>query len=361
MSVPPFFVSRRTLLSLAGLPMATRLSGGPPASAQGSTPVGTPIAGTPIVGTPAAVPAPRPMLPATVTDIDGNPVEITDVSRVVPLSGDIAEIVWTLGLAANVVGVDVSAVYPAGQWEALPKIGSERQLSAEGILSLNPTVVIGKEQAGPPPVIEQLRGAGVPVVILPEPRTIDAPVSKIRDVADALGLTVEGEVLAAQVQAQIDAAIAYAATADGAPVVLFLSVREGGVQLIGGQGSVADAVIQAAGGQDAGTLAGVRGFAPVSAEAVASSGAEAIVVPQSGVDSIGGVEALLVIPGVAQTPAGASGAFLVYDDLKLLGMTPRTGDMIRELAEGIHPELATDAADDPGAVGTPIPLATPAG
>jgi iron complex transport system substrate-binding protein len=210
-------------------------------------------------------------------------------------------------------------------------------------------------------VIEQLRGAGVPVVILPEPPTIEAPVSKIRDVADALGLTVEGEALATQVQEQIDAAIAYAATAESRPVVLFLYVREGGVQLIGGQGSVADAVIEAAGGQDAGNLAGVRGFAPVSAEAVAASGAEVIVVPQSGVDSIGGVEALLDIPGVAETPAGAAGAFLVFDDLKLLGMTPRTGDMILELAVSIHPELAGDIVMDPAPAGTPVPVGTPAG
>jgi iron complex transport system substrate-binding protein len=296
-----------------------------------------------------------------VTDLDGNAVEITDVSRIVPLSGDIAEIVWTLGLAANVVGVDVSAVYPAGQWDALPKIGFERQLSAEGILALNPTVIIGKEQAGPAPVIEQLRGAGVPVVILPEPPTIEAPVSKIRDVADALGLTVEGEALATQVQEQIDAAIAYAATAESRPVVLFLYVRGGGTQLIGGQGSVADAIIEAAGGVDAGVLAGVQGFVPVSAEALATAAPEIIVVPQSGVDSIGGLEALRDIPGVAQTPAASSGAFLVYDDLKLLGMTPRSGDMIRELAQGIHPELASDVAADPAPVGTPVQIATPAG
>lgn len=352
MSVPSFSVSRRTLLSLAGLPVAARLAGVSPVSAQEATP---------IVGTPAAIAAPTPVLPATVTDLDGNSVEITDVSRIVPLSGDIAEIVWTLGLSANVVGVDVSAVYPAGQWDALPKIGFERQLSAEGILALNPTVILGKEQAGPAPVIEQLRGAGVPVVIIPEPQTIEAPVSKIRDVADALGLTAEGEALATQVQTQIDVAIAYAATAESKPIVLFLYVRGGGTQLIGGQGSVADAIIEAAGGQDAGVLAGVQGFVPVSAEALATAAPEIIVVPQSGVESIGGIEALLDIPGVAQTPAGEAGAFLVYDDLKLLGMTPRTGDMILELAMGIHPELAGDIVMDAAPVGTPVQVATPAG
>src|SRR4051812_13625463 len=44
-----------------------------------------------------ATPAPAPQLPVTVTDVAGNDVTVTDVSRIVPLSGDIAEIVYDLG------------------------------------------------------------------------------------------------------------------------------------------------------------------------------------------------------------------------------------------------------------------------
>jgi iron complex transport system substrate-binding protein len=288
---------------------------------------------------PAASPAAEPQLPATVTGVDGQTVTVEDVSRIVPLSGDIAEILWTLGLGDKIVGVDVSAVYPPEVMGPLPKIGFERQLSAEGILSLEPTLVIGKEQAGPPEVLDQIRAAGVPVVIVAEPQTLGAPTSKIRDVAAAVGLADEGEALATRVQMEIDAVREAAAQAESQPRVLFIYVRAGGTQLIGGSGSVADAMIAAAGGVDAGVEAGIQGFQPMTAEAVAAARPDIIIAPLSGVESIGGAEALAELPGVAQTPAGESGQILVYDDLLFLGMTPRTGEALAQLAQALHPEL----------------------
>jgi iron complex transport system substrate-binding protein len=286
-----------------------------------------------------------PQLPVTVTDVNGSEVTVTDVSRIVPLSGDVAEIVWTLGLGENIVGVDVSAVYPP-ELQQLPQIGFERQLSAEGILSLNPTLVIGKEQAGPQAALDQVRAAGVPVVIIAEPQTIEAPVAKILAVAEALGLPEAGEALAAKTGLEIEEARELAAQATSKPKVLFLYVRGGGTQLIGGEGSVADALIEAAGGTDAGVAAGIQGFMPMTAEAIVAAQPDVILVPQSGVDSIGGIDALLEIPGVAETPAGQERRILAYDDLLLLGMTPRTGAMVRQLALDLHPELvaATPAA-----------------
>jgi iron complex transport system substrate-binding protein len=284
--------------------------------------------------------AASPQLPVTVTGEDGEQVTVTDVSRIVPLSGDVAEIVWTIGLGANIVGVDVSATFPE-ELASLPQIGFERQLSAEGILSLNPTVVIGKEQAGPPAVLDQVRAAGVPVVIVSEPQTIEAPAAKIRSVSAALGLADAGEALATKTQTEINTAQAFAATAQSKPTVMFLYVRGGGTQLIGGAGSVADAMIEAAGGIDAGVAAGVRGFVPVTAEAMIAAQPDVIVVPESGLESIGGMDALMEVPGIGETPAGKNARIYAYDDLLLLGMTTRTGQIVDQLARDLHPDLAT--------------------
>lgn len=288
--------------------------------------------------TPAAEQSPQ--LPATVTDANGKEVTVTDISRIVPLSGDVAEIIYDLGLASHVVGVDVSATYPVGVWTTLPKIGFERNLAAEGILALNPTVVIGKTTAGPPAVIDQIRAAGIPVVIIDDPQTLGAPAAKIREVAAALGVPEAGEALATKTQASIDAAIAYAASATSPkPTVLFLYIRTG-VQLIGGTGSVADSVIEAAGGIDGGGKAGVQGFMPVSAELIVAAAPDFIIVPASGLASIGGMNGLLQLPGVADTPAAKNGHIIAIDDEVLLGLTPRTAETIRDLAAILHPELA---------------------
>lgn len=306
---------------------------------------------TPTIATPASPPAAQ--LPATVTDAHGKKITVTDISRIVPLSGDVAEIVWDLGLGSHIVAADVSAVYPPSL-QQLPSIGFERQLSAEAILAAKPTVVIGKEQAGPQSVLDQVASAGVPVVIVHSPQTIAEPALKIREVAAALGVSTAGEQLATKTQAEIDQATALAKTATSHPTVMFLYVRAGGVQLIGGKGSVADSMIAAAGGVDAGTAAGINGFQPVTAEAMVAAAPEYIIVPSSGVQSIGGVDAILKIPGVAETPAGKAKRILVYDDLALLDLTPRTGQMLMTLTHAIHPEL-------PAASPVASPVAIPAG
>jgi iron complex transport system substrate-binding protein len=297
----------------------------------------------------AASPVASPQLPVTVTDAAGNEVTVEDISRIVPLSGDIAEIIWDLGLGANIVGVDLSAVYPPELLE-LPKIGVERNLNAEGILALTPTVVIGKEAAGPPPVLEQVRGAGVPVVIIAEPQTIEAPVAKITATAEALGVPEAGTALAAETQAGIDEAMALAAQAETTPTALVLYLQQGGIQLVAGGGTVASAMLEAAGAVDAATTAGIMAYQPVTAEALVAAAPEIIVTQTLGVEAVGGLEALSQIPGVAETPAAQNGRIYVYDDELLLGMTPRTGQQLMQMVMDFHPDLA-------GAT----PEATPAG
>ena len=153
-----------------------------------------------------------PVLPARVQDVNGKTVVIRNVSRIVPLNGDIAETIFTLGLTSRVVGVDTSALYPKQTVDKLPKIGYQRTLSAEGILSLRPTVVIGSTEAGPPHVLEQIRAAGVTVLVIPEIVALNAGPRKLRLLGRALGVPKRGERLAKQVEGQIATAKREAAT-----------------------------------------------------------------------------------------------------------------------------------------------------
>lgn len=309
--------------------------------AQGGTPEAT-----------AFATAPSPELPVSMTDATGTEVIVSDVSRIVPLNGDIAEIVWALGLGDNVVGVDTSATFPPGETEPLPKIGYQRQLSAEGILSLQPTVIIGSEDAGPPEVIEQLRTASVPVVIVSgDDDTMQSPPPKIERVATALGVPDRGEEMASKTETEIEAARELAEEAEDSPRVLFLYVRGAGTQMIAGAETSADAMITAAGGVNAAAEAGLDGFQPLTAEAIAAAQPDVLLLLEAGLDSIGGIDGLLEIPGVAQTPAGEQRRVLAYDDLYLLAMGPRTGEALHDLVLGLHPELSrVDAATPVAAV-----------
>lgn len=328
------------LISVASLVLALFAALGINRAAAQATPDASPVAA-----------ATTPQLPVTVTDVNGDAVTVSDVSRIVPLNGDLAEIVWALGLGDNVVGVDVSATYPPNATGPLPRIGYQRTLAAEGVLSLEPTVIIGSPEAGPPEVIEQIRGAGVPVVIIPEQRqTIDAVAAKIRAVAEALGVADAGEALATQTQTEIDGAITLGAEGATQPRVLFLYVRGEGTQMIAGAETSADAMITAAGGINAGAEAGITGFQPLTAESLAAAQPDTLVLLTAGLDSVGGIDGLLQIPGIGQTPAGENRSVLDYDDLYFLGLGPRTGAALTEFVSGLHPDLAPAAT----------PAATPA-
>lgn len=259
--------------------------------------------------------------------------------RAVVLFGDLTETVFALGAGRIVVGRDATSIYPP-EAELLPNLGFDQELSAEGVLSLEPTIVIGSPSAGPPEVLEQIRSAGVEVLIVPDLYTFDAPAMKIRAIGAALGLEQRAEELIADVEARIDAvfrevAERYAET-QRRPSVLFLYVRRNAPQLVAGEDSPAASMIEAAGGTDAGTQAGIYGFAPLTPEAIVAADPEALLVMQRAIDSIGGIDGLLEVPGVAQTRAGRARRVIAMDDLYLLGFGPRLPEALRDLAAEIH-------------------------
>ena len=200
-------------------------------------------------------------------------------------------------------------------------------------------MVIGSTEAGPPHVLEQIRAAGVTVLVIPEIVALNAGPRKLRLLGRALGVPKRGERLAKQVEGQIATAKREAATTTARPRVAFLYLRGAPVQMIGGKNTRADTMIAAAGGRDAGSEIGIDGYRPITAESLVSAQPDVILVPTLGLQSVGGIEGLLRIPGVAQTPAGRNRRVLDYDDALLLGLGPRTGSALRQLVRGLHPEL----------------------
>lgn len=307
----------------------------PPRPTATSTPRPRPTA----TATPEPEPA-GPSLPATVTDAAGDEVVVDDISRIVVLNGDFTEVVFALGLGANVVAVDASATYPR-EALPLPKVGYQRTLSAEGILAMEPSVVIGSTSAGPAEVIEQVRSTGVPVVVLDTVYTIEGIGKKIRGVAQALGVPERGEEIAAQLEAEVAEVRALAAQAEERPTAAFFYMRGLDTLLMGGTGDLSHELFEASGATSAGAVAGIRApWVPLTSEALVSANPDCIVMFTAGLESVGGVDGLMSIPGVAQTNAAADGCILDFEGLYLRGGGPRTGALLRELLAAFHPDLA---------------------
>ncbi|MXY86759.1 MAG: ABC transporter substrate-binding protein [Chloroflexi bacterium] len=256
---------------------------------------------------------------------------VPDGTRLISLFGDVTEIVYALGAQEFLVARDASSIYPA-EAEQLPNLGFAGSLNIEAILNLEPTLIIGTAMAGPPEVLEQLRQAGVEVLILEELKGLDAPQIKFRVIGDALGLSNKAEAMALDVEQRLEAVLAAAAT-DSPLRVLHIYIRRGGLQLVSGAGNEAQTIIEAAGGIDAAAEAGIVGWQQLTPEALVAADPDVYLVMDRGLAVVGGVEGLLEIPGMAETRAGRGQHVISMADLYLLGFGPRLPEAIADLAE----------------------------
>ena len=295
---------------------------------------GTSAATAPTLG-PVGV-AEQPQLPVSSTGADGRTVEVTDISRLVVLQGNITEVVFELGLGRNVVGRDVATTF--GEADEIPVVTEAHDVSAEAVLSLRPTLVLADTDTGPSEALDQIRNVGVPVLVLERPTEVDDIAGRIRTIATALGVPERGEQVAADATAAIEAVTA-GVPAGVEPVrVAFLYMRgQAAVYLIGGPGSGADSMIEAAGGVDAGVEMGLdRAFTPITSEALVEAAPDVILMTTTGFESVGGMDGLVAIPGVAQTPAGENRRVVTIEDGLLYSFGTRTPEALRELVTGLY-------------------------
>lgn len=275
--------------------------------------------------------------PVVVKDVNGNDVEIKDASRIVSLGGPVTEIVFALGAGDRVVGVDTSSTYPKDAVEALPKVGYQRRLAAEGVLSLKPTLVLATDQAGPPEAIQQLRDSGVTVLILKAEESVEGAKAKIMGFGQALGKTAEAEALIKQLDEDIEQANALLKQVQSQPKVMFIYARGAGTAQVAGTNTGAHAMIELAGAKNAVTE--YERYKPLTAEAAVAAAPDVILMLSGGLESVGGVDGLLKEPGIAQTPAGQNKRIVDMDDEYLLSFGPRMGKAVIDLIYLMHPEL----------------------
>jgi iron complex transport system substrate-binding protein len=198
-------------------------------------------------------------------------------------------------------------------------------------------VLIADDSIGPATVLQQIRDSGIPVVIVDDEQSLEAIPAHIRAVAEALGVAAAGERLVTRVRSEIDAARGSAPKDGTPPRIAFLYVRgTAGVYLIGGDGAGADAMIEAIGAVDAGTEAGLQKFRPLTSEGLINAAPDVILVMTEGLNSVGGVDGLLKLPGVAQTPAGINRRIVDMEDGVLLNFGARTGRAVEALAKAVY-------------------------
>ena len=252
-----------------------------------------------------------------------------DASRIAVAGGSLTEILYALGEEARIVAVDSTATYPAAARE-LPQIGYVRSLSAEGLLSLQPTLILGEHDMGPPQVVDQLETLGLDLLVVPERFDAAGVAAKVRCVATAVGREAAGAALAGELLA----AGAETEPTPGAPRGLVLLGLRGGSPVAAGRDTSGSGLLAMAGARNA--LSGFAGWKPVSEEALAAAAPAFIVIPERGVADAGGLEALLAHPALRLTPAARERRVIAMDGMAMLGFGPRTVAAAERLREGLE-------------------------
>jgi iron complex transport system substrate-binding protein len=249
-------------------------------------------------------------------------------ARIVTAGAAVTEIVSGLGLAPQIVAVDTSSKH-LEETRDKPDIGYVRMLGAEGILSQKPDLVLVSGEAGPPPVLEQIKSAGVDVVVIPNGYSLDNIDDKIRAIAAATGRVEDGEKLITRVDADVQALRAATAANEGErPGVVFLLARHGGNLMAAGTETAAHAMIEASGGRN--VCASFTGYKPLSAEIFVMATPDFVIVSES----VGGddTELLARVPGLGAAPDGRKLRVIRVDDAAFLGFGPRAPSAATEVA-----------------------------
>ena len=263
-----------------------------------------------------------------VIDFNGRVVLVEDTSRIVSLGGAVTEIVFALGFGEKVVGVDASSSYPEAVND-ISKVSYHRRLSAEGIISLAPTLIIATTEAGPPEVIQQLRSAGVTILILPHEPTVECTIEKIQIIGSALNKRKEAAEIIGQINKDLNQVKSLNKRQINKQKVIFIYARGQGNLMVAGKETAANTMVELAGAVNA--VQGYEGYKPLTAEAVVAAAPDVILLMDSGLLSIGGAEKIWSIPGISLTPAGKSKRYQAIDGLRFLGFGPRVTQAALEL------------------------------
>jgi iron complex transport system substrate-binding protein len=252
-----------------------------------------------------------------------------EARRIVAIGGPVTELIFALGAGDRVIARDTTSTYPE-EVNALPDVGYMRQLSAEGVLSVDPDLIVTRDTAGPLEALDQLRAAAIPMVEVHDGFSPEAVIAAMRRVGTALGLVEEGEALATQAEADF---AELARRTAGGPVarVMFVLSNQGGRLNVAGAGTGADGLITLAGGENV-MAAEFQGYKILSDEAIIAAVPDVIVMMErtgsAALDEMRG--GVMELPAVRLTPAGRNDALLRVPGAAL-GFGPRTAAFAQDL------------------------------
>lgn len=255
----------------------------------------------------------------------GQAVRAEGPARIAIAGGVLTEIAFLLGAQDRIVGVDATSKYPTAA-QSKPQLGYFRRISAEGVLSLTPDLLLAAAHAGPPTSLAQIEAAGVSIRVAPDITEVAALPDQVRFVGAALAETEAASKLADRLVAEL-AQLEDERPKDASPRILFVLAVRSGAPLVAGRETGPASVIASAGGVN---VAEFEGFKPMSPEDVLASRPDILMMTEEHSARLGGAEAVAasLLFGDADTTQPKT---VTVPALTVLSIGPRTPDSIRRL------------------------------
>ena len=256
--------------------------------------------------------------------------------RIITAGSAITETVCALGDCDKIIASDRTSLYPE-QIQQLPSIGYRNAINAEGIISLKPTMVIVEKDYVDDNVLTQLSASGIKLVVVERQLNFNDTKKYITQIAAALGRQEEGKKLIAKNESELTEVKTFLQRATITPKVVAVYNRGTSTMSIAGKGTFSE-ILQYVGAKN--VFESMEGYKPLNTEALIAASPDYLVMTSTGFESIGGMEGVLKISGVAQTTAGKKKQVVVINSLKLTNFGPRFGETVKELANLLHPEIS---------------------
>ncbi|MFZ2998895.1 MAG: ABC transporter substrate-binding protein [Undibacterium umbellatum] len=259
--------------------------------------------------------------------------------RIISVGGAITEIIFALNANNDLVAVDTTSNFPESV-QKLPNVGYARALSAEGVLALAPTQIIASEDAGPPAVIRQLSSSGIPLAVLPAHHKFEGVLDRIRQIGELTGTQAQAATLMQGLQQEwTKVRTPIEQRKSKVPKAVFILAHAPNQIMVAGRETAAHAVLEYAGASNALTASnggnGFSGYKPLTPEAMIAAQPDIILVTDQGLKASGGIDSVLKLPGVEQTPAGRKRRVLSQEAMLMLGFGPRLPIAISQLDSAI--------------------------
>ncbi len=244
-------------------------------------------------------------------------------NKIVSLSGGVTEIISALGHEAEIVGNDVTSTYPASLKATSKDLGHVRSMTIEPIIALNPSLILASDKDINPDLLAKITASKIKMDLFSQEFTVEGTKKLIQQVATAIGAKDYQKL-----NDKIDNDLKQIQPLTKKTKVLFIYAR-GNNLMVSGKNTAMASLINLAGGENA--INDFEDFKPLTPEAVVKANPDILFLFTSGLQGAGGNDAVLKMPGVAQTIAGKNKKIIAMDGGLVSSFGPRLGEAAVEL------------------------------